>query len=393
MSILSNEFFLLGNIIYSKKMNRGFVLPQDTLERLMLSEKNNIFSYLSDKEKEYLSEKGILLYSDKKINAICVETDMNECRLFIQLTNKCNLHCKHCFVESDMQKRDYFSYDNAVKMIDCAISHGINRIDFTGGEVFTQSYFMDLLKYLDCQPVGYSFFTNLTITNAKVLSDLAELKGLMCVITSLDYFDKDRHNTFRGSNMAYQTTLKNIKWLKEHGVKVIVNIMVMDDNHDDIERMMGYFLDNGIEVHFDTVIECGRAKCNTFNNQSVDKNIRFINELLIKLAKQGVVVDHLSGSCGVSKTLVFVHYSGEFMLCPGLTKDVSEKYALGFDMKDAWEKAKMINIGCSDKTCEQWESCSHGCRLRALVDNGSDMAPDSMMCRLLRGNGNGNKFS
>lgn len=385
MSILSNEYFVLGNVVYSKKMNRGFVMSQDIIERLIQAEKTNQLDVFSDKEKRFLLEKGLLVESNEKNNIVCLETDMNECRLFIQLTNKCNLRCKHCFVESNMKERDFFTYESTIELIDCAVKNGINRIDFTGGEVFTQSFFMDVLKYLEHQPVGYSFFSNLTISTEKTLWELTKLKGLICIITSLDYFDENRHNQFRGSNTAFQTTLKNIQWLKEHGVKVIVNIMVMDDNHDDVERMTEFFRKNEIEVHFDTVIDCGRAKCNTFKNQNADNNIQFVKKMLFRLQTQGVMVNHLVGSCGVSKTLIFSHYTGEFMLCPGLTKDIDDKYAFGFDIKDAWKKSKKLNVGCSQKECEKWKQCSYGCRLRALVDNGSDVAPDSMMCYLMRG--------
>ena len=384
MSIMSNGFFLLGNNIYNKKLNNGYILPNEIAGKLKLCEKEDTLKYLPESAKDYLNVKGIIDISKKNNNSICVESDMNECRLFIQLTNKCNLNCKHCFVESDMQKKDYFTFDRVVNLINDAVKHGINRIDFTGGEVFTQSYFIDVLKYLDCQPVSYSFFTNLSISNEKILSDLVQLKGLMCVITSLDYFDEKKHNDFRGSKNAYQTTLMNILRLREQGVKVVVNIMVMNDNHDDVERLTDFFLSKDIEVHFDTVIECGRAKCNAFNNQNDEDNIRFINQLLKKIEMKGVRVDNLIGSCGVSKTLIFTHYSGEFMVCPGLTADILPSYALGYDLEKAWEKVKNMGLDCTEKECDYWKECSHGCRLRALVDNGSDKAPDRMMCRLLR---------
>ena len=385
VSIISSAYFMLGDNIYSKKISKAFLITSNLANRIRRCNNENTLIYLSESEKEYLIERKIISLSINDNNPICIQSDMNECRLFIQLTNKCNLHCKHCFVESDMKNEDFYTFERVRNLIDTAVSYGINRIDFTGGEVFVQTYFLDILSYLDLLPVSYSFFTNLTIPDEETLSRLVNLNGLMCIITSLDYFG-EKHNIFRGNQHAFQKTIKNIMWLRDRGVKVVVNIMVMDDNHDDVTKMTDFLLSESIEVHFDTVIECGRAKGGSLSNKNDNNNnnnIRFINELLNNIRMRGVQVDNMAGSCGVSKTLIFAHYTGEFMLCPGLTEDISPKYHLGSDMRVAWEKANKMNIECSKKQCEHWSKCSHGCRLRALVDNGMDDAPDDMMCRLM----------
>ena len=383
MAVLSNEYFLLGNKIYGKKGTKSYILNDAAYRQVKLAIDKDNTSPLSPANAKFLREKGVIYESNEINNPVCVISDMNLCRLFVQLTNRCNLRCKHCFVESDMTKDDYLTYERIIKVVNDAVDLGINRIDFTGGEVLTKPYFLDVLRYLDTQPVSYNFFSNLTLANDNVIEELAKLKGLTSIITSIDYLEPKKHNKFRGGEMAFERTLHAITRLNQKNVKVIVNTMVMDDNRDSLGDLVEFFINQGVETHFDTIIDCGRAKCDQRHNLDADKNIECIRQAISLIADKGISVDNAAGACGVSDTLIFLHYSGKYMLCPGLTSDISDKYVLGTDMRKAWEKSRELHLRCSHIDCEKYDQCSQGCRMRALVDTGSDKGEDPMMCKMM----------
>lgn len=383
MAVLSNEYFLLGNQIYGKKGTKSYILNDAAYRQVKLAIDKDNTSPLSPANAKFLREKGVIYESNEINNPVCVISDMNLCRLFVQLTNRCNLRCKHCFVESDMTKDDYLTYGRIIKVVNDAVDLGINRIDFTGGEVLTKPYFLDVLRYLDTQPVSYNFFSNLTLANDNVIEELAKLKGLTSIITSIDYLEPKKHNKFRGGEMAFERTLHAITRLNQKNVKVIVNTMVMDDNRDSLGDLVEFFINQGVETHFDTIIDCGRAKCDQRHNLDADKNIECIRQAISLIADKGISVDNAAGACGVSDTLIFLHYSGKYMLCPGLTSDISDKYVLGTDMRKAWEKSRELHLRCSHIDCEKYDQCSQGCRMRALVDTGSDKGEDPMMCKMM----------
>lgn len=383
MAVLSNEYFLLGNQIYSKKGTKSYILNDAAYRQVKLAIDKDNTSPLSPANAKFLREKGVIYESNEINNPVCVISDMNLCRLFVQLTNRCNLRCKHCFVESDMTKDDYLTYGRIIKVVNDAVDLGINRIDFTGGEVLTKPYFLDVLRYLDTQPVSYNFFSNLTLANDNVIEELAKLKGLTSIITSIDYLEPKKHNNFRGGEMAFERTLHAITRLNQKNVKVIVNTMVMDDNRDSLGDLVEFFINQGVETHFDTIIDCGRAKCDQRHNLDADKIIECIRQAISLIADKGISVDNAAGACGVSDTLIFLHYSGKYMLCPGLTSDISDKYVLGTDMRKAWEKSRELHLRCSHIDCEKYDQCSQGCRMRALVDTGSDKGEDPMMCKMM----------
>lgn len=388
MAILSNGYFLLGNYLIAKNKTKCFILDNEAYREVKHAIEKDNTTHLSSANEKFLRKKGIISESDDSNNPVCIISNMNRCRLFIQLTNRCNLRCKHCFVESEPKTEDNLSYERINEVIDEAVALGINRIDFTGGEVLTTTYFLDILRYLDKQPVSYNFFSNLTLANDNVIDEIAKLKGLRSVITSVDYLDPEKHNTFRGGDKAFERTLNAIIKLMHKNVKVIVNTMVMDDNRDKLCELVDFFINQGIETHFDTIIDCGRAKCGQGHNLDADKNIECIREAINLIGKSGISVNHSAGSCGVSDTLIFLHYTGKYMLCPGLTVDQSDKYLLGTNIREAWEKSRALHLRCRHVQCKKYDQCSQGCRMRALVDTGSDMGEDPMMCKMMGGGKN-----
>ena len=104
MAVLSNGYFLLRNHIIAKKETKYFVLNDEAYREVTLAIEKGNTTPLSPANEKFLREKGIISESDGSNNPVCVISDMNPCRLFVQLTNRCNLRCKHCFVESDMKQ-------------------------------------------------------------------------------------------------------------------------------------------------------------------------------------------------------------------------------------------------------------------------------------------------
>lgn len=335
---------------------------------------------------DYLIEKKILTSKKNEYNPFCKTSEYNRNRLFIQLTNKCNLFCKHCYADSHKGvSDDYFNFITAKQLIDDAVSLGIYKIDFTGGEVFTKKWFMELLEYIDIQPVTYSIFTNLTLVGDDLMPQIARLNGLCSVITSLDYFDKQKHNSFRGSTYAYDNTMQAIKSLDKIGVKVYVNSIVMNDNHEDITDIIHHFEKENIEVHLDMIMECGRAEKNILQKNFIDDNIEFIKNIISqsKNFQQEAHDFSYMETCGVADTLLFIDYKGIFNVCPSLTTDLSDEYYIGKTLEEAHSNLTRINLKCRETVCDLYDRCSYGCRARALIHSGDVNGKDILMCKYL----------
>ena len=55
--------------------------------------------------------------------------------LILRITNRCNLACKYCYAQTEIQKREDMSLETAIKAIDMMAKRGGRlKVQFTGGE-------------------------------------------------------------------------------------------------------------------------------------------------------------------------------------------------------------------------------------------------------------------
>ncbi|MCI8628468.1 MAG: radical SAM protein [Firmicutes bacterium] len=121
----------------------------------------------------------------------------------IILTDKCNLHCKHCSVNNKQSK--IYTYQNIKKEMNILYHMGVRILFFCGGETFlwqhNEKTVRDLVK--EAKEIGFLIVN--VVTNGTFPIDLPEAD---LILLSLDG-DRKTHNMIRGD--TYDTILKNIK--------------------------------------------------------------------------------------------------------------------------------------------------------------------------------------
>ena len=121
----------------------------------------------------------------------------------IILTDRCNLHCKHCSV-NNIVAADY-PYRHIRKEMKLLYSMGIRILFFCGGETFLwqdgQKCLRDLVK--EAKEIGFLIVN--VVTNGTFPIDLPEAD---LILLSLDG-DAEAHNAIRGD--TYDTILGNIR--------------------------------------------------------------------------------------------------------------------------------------------------------------------------------------
>lgn len=380
---ISNEWMIYNNRIINKNMKQSFKINRslyDDLKAYFYEKKDN----LKDSEIAFFKEYNIFTKRNDFYDPFILTSNLSDdFRIFIQVTNQCNLHCAHCYANSCMGVEQFFNEDRLMKVIQNAYELGITRIDFTGGEVFTQKFFLEFLRRLDFYPISYSIFTNLTLLNNDQISFISNLKGLYRIVTSLDYFNPDKHDQFRGVKGSYTKTLNNILSLKSKNVDVVVNTVVNEENHEDVEKLVSFFRDKNIEVHLDTIVDCGRAK--TFENiGKMEENLSFIKKVLNSnncILNTDKITKNI---CGVGENFVFLDYLGYYNLCTGLNRELDSSFNLGRDMGQAIQNIKLFNLSCTNKHCRYSKNKSCGCRHRAYLNHNRIDSPDELICEFIK---------
>ncbi|MDN3670362.1 radical SAM protein [Echinicola jeungdonensis] len=123
--------------------------------------------------------------------------------IFIAFTKKCPLKCEHCFEWDVINKKEKLGLNDIQMIIKKFQLKGVAQFQITGGEPMLRVD--DIVEMIQSSHKGTDFWVltsgfNLTYANAQKLKQA----GLTGVVISLDHFDPESHNLFRGFKKSYQ---------------------------------------------------------------------------------------------------------------------------------------------------------------------------------------------
>ncbi|MEW6104284.1 MAG: radical SAM protein, partial [bacterium] len=133
------------------------------------------------------------------------------------LTRKCNLSCKHCYIDAGENKKDELSKDEAFNVIDELASLDFKVLLFSGGEPLFYEYLFELNAYAKT----YRMKTCLSSNGSLITDDIAiKIKdgGFEYIGISIDGI-KETHDRFRGISGSFDKALQGLRILKKQGVK------------------------------------------------------------------------------------------------------------------------------------------------------------------------------
>jgi MoaA/NifB/PqqE/SkfB family radical SAM enzyme len=122
--------------------------------------------------------------------------------IFWGITNRCPLHCSHCYDWDNISTNDKLSLNQLMDVLDVLRSQGIRHVQFSGGEPMAR--FNDLLRIVRIASADMECWL-LTSAYGFTASAANELKsaGLLGVNISLDQWQEEKHNDFRHNGSQF----------------------------------------------------------------------------------------------------------------------------------------------------------------------------------------------
>ncbi|NIA02324.1 MAG: radical SAM protein [Nitrospirae bacterium] len=113
--------------------------------------------------------------------------------IWVELTERCNQKCIHCYAESEPNRSITMSYDLVSQVIKEASELRFSKIQLTGGEPFLHPKIWEIIN-LACASVfdEVEIYTNLTLVDELGLMRLKKLEVKLA--TSLLGFDSESHD-------------------------------------------------------------------------------------------------------------------------------------------------------------------------------------------------------
>lgn len=152
------------------------------------------------------------------------------------ITNRCNLHCVHCNMNSGDALNNELKTDDCIRIIDKLAANKVQRITFFGGEPLIRKDFFQIANYA----YNKGIFINMT-TNALMITEemiKKELYKFDMIRVSLDGPNAETHEFIRNKKGAFEETIKRIKMLVENGIDVGVVTCISHRNLKYIKEMV-----------------------------------------------------------------------------------------------------------------------------------------------------------
>lgn len=160
-------------------------------------------------------------------------------KCLIQLTERCNLHCEHCFVSAGSAGKMIDFEKIEKQIVPQLIKNNVKKVTLTGGEPFVYPKLMNVIELLINENIDISICTNATLITKEFIQQIEGWKNIHFNV-SLDGFSVNSHGRFRGNRdvRVFDTIIKNIELLGEkrllNGILVTPNIYAAVEEYEQI---------------------------------------------------------------------------------------------------------------------------------------------------------------
>lgn len=201
-------------------------------------------------------------------------------RVLWEVTNKCNMNCKHCLYYSDYQQ--VFAKDlpteKVYRIIEQMKADGnIDEVWLSGGEPLLREDLLDIISKIHSSGMKPSVSTNGYLVSKELAIQL-KANGVDYVHLSIDGINSDEHDSFRQKKGAFERVVNAADFLCNADIIVGATCIITWNNINDIEKIVCLALRHSIKVlSFYMVEPLGRG---LKLNRTVDDG------LMIKLSKE-----------------------------------------------------------------------------------------------------------
>lgn len=323
--------------------------------------------------------------------------------LKIELTDACNLCCKHC---SSLAKRiasKNIPYSKVLDIVNEAIAMGVKEIKFSGGEPLLWKGLEKVIRIISRNNIKVCIYTTGNIDQFNTTIENFKENGLDRVIFSLFSAKKDSHEKITKKEGSYNNTISAIEKCVELGIKTEIHFVPMASNYKELPQIawLGKRL-NVTNISILRLVPQGRAKSQKDEILSKEQN-KELRNIIVTLRNDGYNIRvgspynflNLPDSKPCNSGTEELTIRPNLTICPCDAFKGVKPSDLGIDdkyyslekhsLKECWEKSFFLNYIRSFSTdqcykqCNNFENCNCGCLGQKYYSSGTlNNIPDPM---------------
>lgn len=147
----------------------------------------------------------------------------------LELTEVCNLSCLHCYIPKE---KSVLSIDKAKKIVDKLHEMGVLYLTFTGGEIFSYKYFVEVYCYAKSKGFIISLMTNGTLVNTRIKDLLSKYKPFDVSVTIYGLNPND-YIMFTGKN-SYSNLIDGLNYFNSESIPFNLKTVLVKSNYSSV---------------------------------------------------------------------------------------------------------------------------------------------------------------
>lgn len=328
-------------------------------------------------------------------------------KALVQIDERCNLRCAHCFVSATPRGAFMPLVDIESTVIPRLTDCRVQRVTLTGGEPTIHPGFIEVVRAFREAGMDVGICTNATTLDDAQISTLASIGGVHCNV-SLDGFRAESHGRFRGDRNSFAVTVATVRALARagllQGLLCTPNSLADDEEY---RELCEFAVEQGARyVLMNPLSSMGRGVKARRPLASSDAHMRHIYELTAPFEADDLDVTHIRFPNTAGKplagceagTIIYVFTPGEVTVCPylvfaartpGSQHDPSE-FIVGNIFTDPDIAARLDGYRFHDRyqvgtnptcgACAMSGSCGKGCPAAVISAGGRIGDLDAEQC-------------
>lgn len=326
-------------------------------------------------------------------------------KALIQITERCNLHCAHCFVSSG-DWGEHMRIDDIVERVLPRLRRArVERLTLTGGEPFVHPAIMEISAAIAGMGLPLGICTNATQTSDEQIAQLQQL-GDVHINVSFDGFRPESHGRFRGSQSSFATTVATTRKFADAGL--LQGLLSTPNTLTRVEEF-GALCEFAVEVGAEYVLmnplsSFGRGVKSQGRLAADNEKMRAVHAVTERFRERGLDLVHIRfpnddkplAGCDIGK-LIYVFADGALAVCPYIvfasrtpqSQYNDAEFLLGNILEnevgqalDAYDFHRRYTVGANTKCsgCGMNSQCGKGCPAAIVARGGRIGDVDDQQC-------------
>ena len=315
----------------------------------------------------------------------------------IELTTRCNLNCRHCFINTPVNDRkarqEELSTDEVIGVLDEVAAEGCLWLLLTGGEPFVRPDFLEIYEHAKKKGFLVIVFTNGTKITPEAARFLSQ-NPPFSIEVSLYGATQHVYESITRVKGSYKSCLQGIDLLMRYDMPLKLKTVLMTGNHHEFPLIKAFAEERSLEFYYDAVIN---SRLDGTSNRC---QLRLSPEEVVTLeshdkerseewcrhfaqSKGAITPSPYVYQCGAGRAYFHVDSSGHLSPCLMVRHESYD--LLRGTFREGWQDfmpsflSRKMSLESKCRTCDLRVSCSQ-CPGLAQIETGSEEKTIEYIC-------------